>query len=181
MCSVIPILMQFLKQYIQIVECFNSKVGIFASWLTFLLVITVVIDVFSRYFLQQSSVAIQELEWHLFAAIFLLGAAHTLKKNEHVRVDLIFSKFSLSTQAWINILGTLLFLMPFSIVVMIASDDFVLNSFSYGEKSPDPGGLPARYILKAILPISFVFIFLQGVALLFKSILTIINEKGNQQ
>jgi TRAP-type mannitol/chloroaromatic compound transport system permease small subunit len=92
-------------------------------------------------------------------------------KDEHVRVDLFYNRFSNKAKAWINISGTLLFLIPFSVVMIIASENFVINSFMMKETSPDAGGLPARYILKAVIPFSFFLILLQGIALLFRSII----------
>jgi TRAP-type mannitol/chloroaromatic compound transport system permease small subunit len=163
--------MKFLNTYCRIVDNINEKIGTAAAWLSLLLVLVVCYDVIARYLFRVSSVALQELEWHLFALIFLLTAAYTLMKDEHVRVDLFYNRFSKKAKAWINISGTLLFLIPFSVVMIIASENFVINSFIMKETSPDAGGLPARYILKAVIPFSFFLILLQGIALLFRSII----------
>jgi TRAP-type mannitol/chloroaromatic compound transport system permease small subunit len=119
----------------------------------------------------------QELEWHLFAIIFLMGAAFTLLKDNHVRVDLLYSTFNPKRQAWINLVGTLLFLIPFVLIIIYSSYNYVANSFAFSESSPDPGGLPARYILKAFIPLSFIFLLLQSFSLLFSSILQIKDGK----
>ena len=153
----------------------NSKIGYYVSWLTGLLVLIVSFDVFTRYFLKESSVAVQELEWHVFALIFLMGAAYTLKADEHVRVDIFYSRLSEKKKAWINFVSTLLFLIPFCIIIIYSSLDYVTTSFSIFESSPNPGGLHARYLLKAVIPISFFFILLQGFSLLLKSLLVILN------
>jgi TRAP-type mannitol/chloroaromatic compound transport system permease small subunit len=125
-----------------------------------------------RYLFQQGSVALQELEWHLFALIFLLGAAYTYKHNEHVRVDLIYnSRFVSNVQrAWINIVGISLFLIPFCSLILITSWPFVENAFYYMEGSPDPGGLPYRFILKGSLLVAFSLLVLQGIAELLRNI-----------
>lgn len=115
----------------------------------------------------------QELEWHLFAIIFLLSAGYTLKIDEHVRVDVFYSRFSEKKQAWINLFGSLFFLIPFCVILIVSSENFVFISFRVGETSPDAGGLPARYILKALIPISFFFLLMQGISLAFKSIIKI--------
>ncbi|MCK5088097.1 MAG: TRAP transporter small permease subunit, partial [Melioribacteraceae bacterium] len=94
--------MKLIKSYIQIIDRVNSKIGYYVSWLTGLLVLIVSFDVFTRYFLKESSVAVQELEWHVFALIFLMGAAYTLKADEHVRVDIFYSRLSEKKKAWIN-------------------------------------------------------------------------------
>ncbi len=162
-------MVKFLTALVKLIDRLNEKVGYIAAWLTTLLVLIVCYDVFTRYLLKKSDVAIQELEWHLFAVIFLLGAAYTLKHDRHVRVDVFYAKFSQRQQAWINFLGSLLFLIPFSLLVIFSSKNFVVNSFLIHETSPDPGGLPARYLLKACIPLGFILLLLQGISLAIKS------------
>lgn len=167
--------MKFLNSYVELINKINSTIGKYTSWLTLALVLVVVFNVITRYAFNESSVAIQELEWHLFAVLFLMGAAYTLQKDDHVRVDLFYSKFNAKQKAWLNIIGTIIFLIPFTLLIIYTSQNYALNSFALNESSPDPGGLPARYILKAFIPLSFTFLLLQGVSLLFKSILVIKN------
>ena len=156
--------MAIIKKYIEIISSINSKLGTIVSWFSGLL---------TRYLFDSSSAWLQELEWHFFSIIFLLGAAYTLQTDNHVRVDLFYSRFTERNKAFINFFGSLLFLLPFCILLIYTSKDFVLLSFKIGEVSPDPGGLPARYILKTVLPLSFLFLLLQSLSLLFKSFLTI--------
>lgn len=172
--------MNKLKKYIQLVDSMNEKIGKAIAWLTLLLVLVVCFDVVSRYVFKSSSVGVQELEWHLFAVVFLMGGAYTLKHEKHVRVDIIFSRLTKKKQAVINLIGTILFLIPFCLLIINSSIDFFWNSFIIGESSPDPGGLPARFILKAVLPVSFVFILLQGLSLLFKSVLVLTDKSINK-
>ena len=168
--------MNILRRYIIHTDKFISKSGQVIFWLTALLVLLVCYDVFTRYFLRSSSVAVQELEWHIFAIIFLLGAAYTLKTDNHVRVDVFYSKFSDRGKAWVNLFGTIIFLIPFCLLLIFASKNFVLNSFNIAETSPDPGGLPARFMLKSIIPIAFLLILLQSLSLLFQSTITIFSK-----
>jgi len=168
--------MKFLKKYILVIDRVNENLGRWTSWLTTFLVLVVSYDVFSRYLLNISIVGVQELEWHIFAVIFLLAAAYTYKIDEHVRVDVFYSNFSEKKKAWVNLLGVILFLIPFCVIVIYISEFFVFSSFRMGETSPDAGGLPARYILKAFIPLSFFFILLQGISQAFKSILILKNE-----
>lgn len=170
-------MVKFLKSYIQFIDSLNEKVGYLVSWLTTLLVLIVCYDVFTRYFLKKSSVAVQELEWHVFALIFLLGAAYTLKHDRHVRVDVFYIKFSPWVKAWVNFLGSLFFLIPFSILVIWSSKTFVINSFLIKETSPDPGGLPARFILKAAIPAAFFLLLLQGSVMAIRAFLVITNKE----
>ncbi len=165
--------MNILRKCARFIDNINEKVGFAASWLTTILVVVVCYDVFTRYLLKKSSVAAQELEWHIFAVIFLVGAAYTLKHDKHVRVDVLYARFSPKRKAIINMIGCVIFLMPFIIMIIWTSRNFVANSYMFGETSPDPGGLPARYVLKGFIPLGFFFLFMQALSLLFKSIITV--------
>lgn len=169
-----------IKNYIRLINKLDKRIGTVVSWFTTLLVLVVCYDVLTRYLLKESSVAVQEIEWHLFSIIFLMGASFTLRSEKHVRVDLFYSRLSPKRKALINLLGTLILLIPFCLLVIYSSKDFVINSFNIGESSPNPGGLPARYILKAILPVSFFLILLQGIAQLFESFLVLINNPSEK-
>ncbi|MFT7235796.1 MAG: TRAP-type mannitol/chloroaromatic compound transport system permease small subunit [Methylophagaceae bacterium] len=162
-----------IKTIINDIDTVNEWVGRASAWLVLGMVLIICYDVGMRYFFNQGSVALQELQWHLFALIFLLGNAYTLKHNGHVRVDVIFQSRYLSNQhrALINIFGILLFLMPFCILVLTTTWPFVENAFFYKEGSPDPGGLTHRYLLKGSILISFALLFLQGIAELLKNYL----------
>lgn len=168
-----------MKAIILIIDNITEWVGRTASWLVLAMVLLICYDVAMRYLFQQGSVALQELEWHLFALIFLLGSAYTLKHDEHVRVDIFYqSRFVSDKQrAWINIIGTLLFLLPFCALILITAWPFVENSFYYNEGSPDPGGLPYRFILKGSLLIAFGLLVLQGFSGLLKNVLKLTEAK----
>ncbi|MGR3218285.1 MAG: TRAP transporter small permease subunit [Candidatus Anammoxibacter sp.] len=168
--------MKLLQHYIRFIDNLNDKIGSLTSWLTAIMVVVVCYDVFTRYILQKSSVAVQELQWHLFAAIFLIAAAYTFRHDKHVRVDILYARFSPKVKAWVNLSGCIIFLIPFAVLIMWTSRDFVANSFIIREISPDPGGLPARYILKALIPIGFFLLFLQAFSVAFKSLLTILSN-----
>ncbi|MEP1035618.1 TRAP transporter small permease subunit [Ekhidna sp.] len=133
----------------------------------------IVIDVILRYTFSITSAASFELEWHLFAGIFLLGAAYTLKEDKHVRVDVFYDRFSDKTKAWVNLTGSVFLLLPFCAVAFWESLSFVQNSYQLGETSPQPGGLPARWIIKSTIPIGFFLLGLQGISSIIKSITTI--------
>lgn len=165
--------MDLIHKYIKWTDKINDRLGSATSWLVLVLILVITYDVIVRYLFRSSSVAMQELEWHLFAIIFLLSAGYTLKIDEHVRVDVFYSRFSEKKQAWINLFGSLFFLIPFCVILIVSSENFVFISFRVGETSPDAGGLPARYILKALIPISFFFLLMQGISLAFKSIIKI--------
>lgn len=146
------------------------------SWLTTVLVIFVCFDVFRRYLLKDSAAWIMEMEWHLFALIFLLGAAYTLQNDKHVRVDLFYEKISRKDKAWVNLIGTLLLLIPWCIILIYVSYDYAFNSWLIKESSPDPGGLPARYIIKFIMCLGFFLLLLQALVLAIQSYQTIFKS-----
>ena len=142
------------------------------------MVLLICYDVTMRYSFHQGSVALQELEWHLFALIFLLGSAYTLKHNNHVRVDILYQSQYLSNKhrALINIFGILLFLIPFCVLILITTWPFVENAYYYLEGSPDPGGLPYRYLLKGSILVAFTLLILQGVAELLRNYLILTKQ-----
>ena len=153
------------------------------SWLVLVMVMIIVYDLFMRFFFQISSVALQELEWHLFALLFLLGAAYTLKHNAHVRVDVFYQSRLMDERkrAMVNIAGVIFFLFPFCLLVVISSIPFVATSFNIGEGSPDAGGLPYRFLLKAAIPLGFALLLLQGLSLLLESISLVLGRRNRSE
>lgn len=147
----------------------NEWVGRSVSWLNTALVILVCFDVITRYLFSNTSAWIMELEWHLFALVFLLGAGYALRHDRHVRVDLFYADFSARDQALVNLLGAIIFLIPWSLLVIYASYDYAMISYRIGETSPDPGGLPARYAIKFAITAGGFFLLLQGIASLIDS------------
>lgn len=168
--------MKALRWYVKFIDGLNEKVGYFTAWLTTLLVLVVCYDVFTRYVLNSSKVAVQELEWHIFSVIFLIGAAYTLLKDKHVRVDVFYMKMPEKIRAWIDFLGNLIFLIPYSMLVIYTSINFVKFSWMSREGSPDPGGLPGRYVLKACVTIGFILLVLQGLSEAIKAFSRIIGK-----
>ncbi len=162
--------MRLLKILIKSVDNLSEWTGGIVSWLVVLLTFVTFYDVVARYLLKSGSVGIQEMEWHLFALIFLLSAGWTLKHKAHVRVDIFYAKLSRKGKAIVDIGGALFLLLPFSILIIYTSLDFVVNSWSVREGSGDPGGLPARYLIKAMIPVGFALLALQGVSELLRNI-----------
>ena len=152
------------------IERVIQKVGSFCSWLSFALVILITLDVFLRYIFNFSSASLYELEWHFFAIIFLLGSSITLQNDQHVRVDVFYNKLSNKKKEIVNLTGNIFFLLPFSIVIFYTSLPFVEDSLKIMESSPDPGGLPYRFIIKLVIPLSFLLLALQGTINIIKNI-----------
>jgi TRAP-type mannitol/chloroaromatic compound transport system permease small subunit len=160
------------------IDRLTSALGRLIAWLVLGMVLLVSYDVAMRYLFQSGSVALQELEWHLFSIIFLLGAAFTLQHNDHVRLDLIYQSRFMNDyrRAWVNLIGTLCFLIPFCVLIIVSAAPFVQQSFVHMEGSPDPGGLPYRWLLKSAIPLGFGLLILQGVSEAIKSLQTIVER-----
>lgn len=145
------------------IDLFTEVSGKAVSWVSLLLVLVVFYDVVTRYFFNYTTVATIELEWHLFSLIFLLGSGYALKHDRHVRVDVFYTRFSERKKALVNLLGSVLFLIPFCIIVIYSTIPFVHNSFYISETSPDPGGLPGRFLIKGAIVIGFVLLLIQAI------------------
>ncbi|EOA5467305.1 TRAP transporter small permease subunit [Vibrio cholerae] len=169
-----------MRSLIYVERSFNrlsDLLGWLSSILFILLVANVVYDVVMRYAFNDVSIAFQELEWHLFATVFLLGIPYAIKAGGHVRVDLFYERLSMKAQAVIDILGTLFFLLPFCLLVVYFGIDFAKESYALGETSGDPGGLPYRWIIKAMIPVSFTFMAISGVGLIIHSLNKVFNPR----
>lgn len=168
-------MLNWLKRFSGAIDRSNEVVGRVVSWVALLLVLVVFTDVCMRYLFKTSFVFVQELEWHLFAFIFLVGAGYTLLHDGHVRVDIIYQRLGLKGRAWINLCGVLLFLIPGCLMVMTTSWKFAANSFSMLEGSPDPGGIPYRFIIKGCIPVGFTLLLLQGISLGLHSFMQLVG------
>jgi TRAP-type mannitol/chloroaromatic compound transport system permease small subunit len=158
------------------IDRLNEWAGKLAGYISLLMVVVVTGDVVMRYAFDTTFVAVQELEWHLFGAMFLLGAGYTLLKDEHVRVDVVYQRLGRKARAWINLLGVLFFLLPGCFLVLDTSWKFFSMSLAIHEGSGDPGGLPARYVLKAFILVGFALVALQGVSMGVKAFLEIMGR-----
>ena len=160
------------------IDRFSDRIGRLVSWLVLAMVLLVSYDVTMRYVFRSGSVALQELEWHLFSIIFLLGAAFTLRHEDHVRLDLFYHSRFMNDyrRAWVNLIGSLCFLIPFCLLIIVTSLPFVQTSFVHLESSPDPGGLPYRWLLKAAIPLGFVLLMVQGIGEAAKSLRRILER-----
>ncbi len=136
--------------------------GYFTAFVLVLLVLLVVYDATARYIFSTGSIALQELEWHLFDVIILFGIAYTLRENAHVRVDIFYTSYSEKNKALVNLISSLFFILPFSLLIVYIGIDFVELSFSQYESSSNPGGLPYRFLVKSLMPLAFVFLTLQA-------------------
>lgn len=166
-----------MAQIIKYINHFTEKTGQWVSSISLLLVLLIALDVILRYVFSWSSSTNQELEWHLFATLFLLGSAYALKHDKHVRVDVFYSRFSDQKKAWVNLIGTLLFLIPFCIVIIKTSIPFAVDAWNISESSPEPGGLPHRFLVKSTIPIGALLLLIQAFSEGLNSLNTLVNHR----
>ncbi len=160
--------MKLLLRLSQFIDGLNELIGRLTYWLVIVMILVGVWNVIGRYLGRSigqnfTSNALIEIQWYIFDLVFLLGGAYALKHNEHVRVDIFYTRWSPKRKALASLIGTIFFLIPFSIILIIVSWSAVLNSWAILEVSPDPGGLP-RYPIKTMIIVSFILLFLQGIS-----------------
>jgi TRAP-type mannitol/chloroaromatic compound transport system permease small subunit len=164
--------MKLLLRFSSAVDWLNEKIGAVCDWLVLLACIVSGGNAMVRYGYDYSSNAWLEVQWYMFAVIVMFGAAYTLRSNEHVRVDIVFMTLSQRAQLWIDIVGTILFLLPVCGLLAWLSWPFFVQSFHVGEVSSNAGGL-LRWPVKLVIPLGFVLVALQGVSELIKRIATL--------
>ena len=144
--------------------------GKVTAFFLLLMVLNVSFDVMMRYLFHNSSVGMQEMEWHLFAVIFLFGISVALKDEGHVRVDFLYDNFTPRKKAVVNIFGTIFFLIPLALLIFFGSLEYVHDAFITNEISEDPGGLPFRWLIKGMIPLSFGFLIVSAIGYILQNI-----------
>ncbi len=167
--------MQSLQNLIAIIDRFTEALGRVLAWLVLLMMLAMAGVVVLRYVLELGSIALQESITYMHACLFMLGLAYTLKHDGHVRVDIFYRNFSTRQQAWVNSLGGIIFLLPLCLFIVGISWEFVLQSWAVGEVSTEPGGIPAVFLLKTLLPLMAITLSFQGVAEIFRNALLLIH------
>jgi TRAP-type mannitol/chloroaromatic compound transport system permease small subunit len=161
--------MSFLLSLSRFIDNLNEKIGHGISWALLLAVLICTGNAAIRYLFNISSNSWLEIQWYLFGAIFLLATSYTLRRNEHVRIDVIVSHFSKRTQVWIDLIGFLLFLMPATLLILYYATPYALASIENQEMSSNAGGLIV-WPAKLLIPIGFVLLALQGISEIIKRV-----------
>lgn len=175
-----PIKGDGVKRYIDFVDRLNELIANVLGWLAFAMVLATCTLVILRYLFNAGNlVFLQELIIYLHATTFMLGAAWVLKRDGHVRVDVFYRSASRRCKAWVNSLGTLIFLLPFAFFLLFSSRSFVERSWQLLESSPEPGGIPAVFLLKTLIPLAAVLLILQGTVELVRAAITLTQNTGN--
>lgn len=173
--------MRILRRLSALIDALNDRIGLLIRWLALFMVLIGAVSAVMRYFARSQQWTLNltpatELQWYAFSVIFLMGAAYGLNHDVHVRVDVVYERFSAKTRALIDMAGTILFLIPFSVMMLWVSYPAVMSSWRIREQSPDPGGLP-RYPIKILIIVSFVLLVLQAISQLVKQIDVLRGEK----
>lgn len=168
--------MVVLRACVHYIDTFTEHSGRLLGWLAVAMALVTAAIVFMRYGLNIGSIASQEAVTYMHGCLFMLGAAYTLKHGAHVRVDIFYRNFSPRAQAWVNALGGIVFLLPLCAFIGLSSWNYVAESWAIRESSPEPGGIPAVFLLKSLIPLLAINLFLQGVAETLRSTLVLVEE-----
>ena len=166
-----------LNQLQGLISRFSQCSGVLLSRLSLLMMLTLSTVVVLRYGFNIGIIALQELVSYLHAIVFMLGTAYTLQQDGHVRVDIFYRNFSPRAKAWVNSLGGIVFLLPLCGYFLVSSWDFVAQSWAIKESSPEPGGLPAVFLLKSLIPAMALLLSLQAVAEILRNALFLITNE----
>jgi TRAP-type mannitol/chloroaromatic compound transport system permease small subunit len=171
--------MRYLLALADAIDWATEYLGQWLKWLVLFSSLVSAFNALMRYTIHYSSNAWLEIQWYMFGAMFLLAAGYALKHEEHVRVDVFFSRMTPKQQAWLDVFGGIFFLMPMALIIAWMSIPMVVNSIHIMEHSSDPGGL-IRWPIKIIIPIGFLLLAIQGVAEIIKkfAVATGIREPG---
>jgi TRAP-type mannitol/chloroaromatic compound transport system permease small subunit len=152
----------------RVIDGWLERLGRRLSYVWFVLLAVIVCNVVLRYVFNQGRIELEELQWHLYSVGFLLGMSYAYQADAHIRVDVLHENFSDPTKAWIELYGILLLLLPFVALILIFSVRFVESSWALGEVSSSPGGLPLRWLIKAVLPLGFGLLLLSALSRLLR-------------
>jgi TRAP-type mannitol/chloroaromatic compound transport system permease small subunit len=170
-------LMFLILKFDQLFKHISNLCGVLACSAMILLLLNVFFDVIMRYAFNDVSIGMQELEWHLFSCMFLLGIPYAMQGNAHVRVDIFYDRWTDPRKAWVNLLGSLVFVLPFISIIAYYSISFAYEAYEMGEGSGDPGGLPYRWIIKSIIPTSFILMGLASLGMITQALRVLVGHE----
>ena len=169
--------MPVLRACVHYIDIFTDRSGRLLAWLVLAMALLTTVVVVMRYGFNTGSIRAQEAVIYMHGCLFMLGMAYALKSGAHVRVDIFYRNFSPRTQAWVNSLGGIVFLMPLCAFIGFSSWNYVNESWLVRETSADPGGIPAVFLLKSIIPLMALNLFLQGLAETLRSAILLVEEQ----
>jgi TRAP-type mannitol/chloroaromatic compound transport system permease small subunit len=169
--------MPVLRACVHYIDIFTDRSGRLLAWLVFGMALLTTVVVVMRYGFNVGSIMAQEAVTYMHGCLFMLGTAYALKSGAHVRVDIFYRNFGPRAQAWVNSLGGIVFLMPLCAFIGFSSWNYVSESWIVRETSPEPGGIPAVFLLKSIIPLMAINLFLQGLAETLRSAMVLVERR----
>ena len=170
--------MPFLHACVHYIDAFTERSGQLLAWLALGMALMTTLVVVLRYGFNIGSIAAQESVTYMHGSLFLLGAAYALKSGAHVRVDIFYRGFSARTKAWVNSVGGIVFLLPLCVFILMSSWDYAGESWSMLETSAEPGGIPAVFLLKSLVPLMAITLALQGIAEILRNALILVEGEA---
>ena len=170
--------MPFLHACVHYIDAFTERSGQLLAWLALGMALMTTLVVVLRYGFNIGSIAAQESVTYMHGSLFLLGAAYALKSGAHVRVDIFYRGFSARTKAWVNSAGGIVFLLPLCVFILMSSWDYAGESWSMLETSAEPGGIPAVFLLKSLVPLIAITLALQGIAEILRNALILVEGEA---
>lgn len=168
--------MPFIQAIVRQIDTVTDFSGRLLSWLSLTMALLTTFVVLLRYGFNVGSITSQEAVIYMHGSLFMLGAAYTLKSDSHVRVDIFYQKFSVRGRAWVNSLGGIVFLLPLCVFILGVSWNYVAESWAIREVSPEPGGIPAVFLLKSLLPLMALNLLIQGIAETLRNTLILVGD-----
>ena len=168
--------MPALRACVHYMDIITDRTGRLLAWLVLAMALLTTTVVVLRYGFNIGSIMAQEGVTYMHACLFMLGAAYALKSGAHVRVDIFYRNFSPRTRAWVNSIGGIVFLMPLCAFIFFSSWNYVSESWIVRETSPEPGGIPAVFLLKSVIPLMALNLFLQGLAEILRNALVLVED-----
>ena len=162
-------------------ESILVAIGKLGAWLSLPLIAIIMFDIISRKFFVLGSTKLQEMEWHLHAALFLLALGYAYLKNSHVRIEVIRESFSTKLKALLEVIGVLIFILPYTGLIVWFGIDFVSRSYGMNEVSAALTGLSHRWIMKSFVPMGMAFLWLAGISVLLRNLSYLIGHKNNNK
>ena len=146
------------------IDTFLQRLGNGLSWIWVGLIFVIVLNVLLRYVFSEGRIELEEIQWHLYSTGFMFGLSYAFQADVHIRVDVLHERFSPELKAWIDLYGILLFVLPFTALMLIYGIPFVVDSYQTKEVSQSPGGLELRWLIKSVLVLGFSFLSLAAFA-----------------
>ncbi len=169
--------MPVLRVCVHYIDIFTDRSGRLLAWLVLAMALVTAVVVVMRYGFNMGSIMAQEAVTYMHGCLFMLGAAYALKNEAHVRVDIFYRSFGPRARAWVNSLGAIVFLMPLCTFIGFSSWNYVSESWLIHETSPEPGGIPAVFLLKSVIPLMAFNLFLQGLAETLRNAMVLVVER----